>query len=97
MDGVSEPCPIAWCDQGGRPHTRHEVTLGTWPGMAYSGGVRPMSAQLVVHGYGDEDVRPMVTLVDSASLDQVDCVLEWPDATELGRLLVGAAERHQPT
>jgi hypothetical protein len=56
-----------------------------------------MSAQLVVHGYGDEDVRPMVTLVDSASLDQVDCVLEWPDATELGRLLVGAAERHQPT
>jgi hypothetical protein len=67
--------------------------LGTWHGTAFSGGRRPLSVQVVVHGYGDDDVAPMVTMVDSASLNQVDCVLDWEDAMTLGLELVGAAER----
>lgn len=52
-----------------------------------------MSAQLVVHGYADEDAQPMLTLVDSASLEQVDCMLDWIDAVKLGQELASAADR----
>jgi hypothetical protein len=51
-----------------------------------------MSAQVVVHGFSDDDARPMLTLVDSASLRQVDCVLEWEDALDLARQLEAAAQ-----
>jgi hypothetical protein len=38
----------------------------------------------------------MVTMVDSASLKQVDCILDWEDALTLGMELVGAANRLRP-
>lgn len=89
-------CAVVWCDQGGRPHTRHEATLGTWSGTSFTGEQRAVSVQIVVHGYGDDDVVPMVTLVDSSSLEQVDSVLDWNDAMSLGSALVDAATRLRP-
>lgn len=96
MGDETQPCPVAWCDQGGRPHTLHESTLGTWSGDAFRGEHRLVNVQVVIHGYGDDDVVPMVSLVDSSSLEQVDSVLDWEDAMSLGSALVDAATRLRP-
>ena len=96
MGDQTRPCSVPWCDQGERPHSRHEATLGTWSGSAFSGERRVMTVQVVVHGYGDDDVEPMVSIVDSASLGQVDSVLTWDDALSLGNALVAAATRLGP-
>lgn len=96
MADETHPCPVQWCDQGGRPHTLHEATLGTWSGGAFRGEQRLVTVQVVVHGYGDDDVVPMVSIVDSSSLEQVDSVLDWDDAMSLGSALVDAATRLRP-
>lgn len=90
------PCVVVWCDQDERPHTRHEATLGTWSGGALRGEQRLVNVQIVVHGYGDDDVVPMVSLVDSSSLEQVDSVLDWDDAMSLASAILDAATRLRP-
>lgn len=96
MGEQARRCSVPWCDQGERPHSRHEATLGTWSGSAFTTERRVMTVQVVIHGFGDDDVEPMVSVVDSASLDQVDSVLTWGDALSLGHVLVDAATRLGP-
>lgn len=56
-----------------------------------------VTVQVVVHGYGDDDVVPMVSLVDSSSLEQADSVLDWDDVMSLGNALIDAATRLRPS
>lgn len=90
-----EQCPRAvWCDQGSQPHTIHQQTLGTWPGVAVTGEPRGMTAQLIVAGDGEP--VPVLALVDSLSLRQWDCELAWSQLLELTAQAELAVGRFRP-
>lgn len=82
-------CRIDWCDQGDRPHTLHEVTVGTWRGESHMPPLRPIDAQVVVHGYTTEDAVPMLVLVDQ--LVQTDIVLTWDQVHKYAAGIIATA------
>lgn len=90
-----EQCPaVTWCDQGLRPHTDHEQTLGTWHGHTPHAPQRTVDAQLVVHGSSERDVRLVIVLVDSAAITApVQCELDWPDVPRMSWQMHGAVGR----
>lgn len=88
---ASGACGVTWCDQGTRPHTRHEVTLGTWRGTAHTAPRRPVDVQLVVHGLSEHEATPMLVLVDR--LEQVDVDLDWEQLTKIAVRAISALER----
>lgn len=88
--GTNLQCP-SWCDQGDRPHTEHEATIGTWFGVAQTGPRRSIEAQLVIHGYTTDDAAPMLALVDG--LAQTDVTLTWDEWHEMAMAMVGEHRR----
>lgn len=85
---VAEQCPkVTWCQQGTRPHTRHQQVVEQWPGATV--GVEPdheVKLQFIIYGHAEDDVRPVLTLVDSMSLRQWNCELDWTQALQLANV-----------
>jgi hypothetical protein len=55
-----------------------------------------VTLQVVVHGYDARQPSAFLALVDSATLRQLECELDWRQATELAWLLVDASSRWRP-
>jgi hypothetical protein len=52
-----------------------------------------VTLQAVVHGYDPRQPMLFRALVDSATLEQLECAITWGQAVELGWLLVDSASR----
>lgn len=88
-------CKTSWCDQGDRPHTRHEATALTVAGEGWTEHRnRAVGVQLVIHGMDDTDAAPMLALV-GPDLQQHDVVLDWPVAHQLAMAIVSEWRRFQ--